>query len=458
MTEQTDNRSEDATEIAASSGPPSQILGKEIPPLGGAAARPVNKMLIGFMALVFLLFSGGIIYFFKVIQNKAGSSKPQKEPEVEVAAPPERKRVAPLAAPDQKAIPLASESKGTAKVSTTPPPPQPAGPQTDASGKPLPSITDKRVASVATASPGGNDDPRMSADKDLILKRSGGLAANATGAGAARTGAGGLGGTPSAASSKNEDNPCDLGPNVAPEERRRRVAVYGCDDTRPVSDNLQAEFVGSQAKTISTNMSFLLPRGTNVPCVLDQRLISDFTGQVSCTITNDIFSMNAQNRLLPRGSRLLGTFTAGNLQAGSERIAVAWDRIRTPYGVDIEISSPATDSMGGAGVPGRYEGYYWQKISTGLWLSAISDLFKYVEIKHAPTLTTTTITPGGPVITEQPFDSATVKTTAKIADQVMNRLLQRPGSVIVEQGQLVNTIITKDISFEALAEVLKRGG
>jgi type IV secretion system protein VirB10 len=129
-----------------------------------------------------------------------------------------------------------------------------------------------------------------------------------------------------------------------------------------------------------------------------------------------------------------------------------WDRIRTPYGVDIEISDPGTDPMGGTGLPGRYEGYYWQKISTGVWLSSIADLFKYAEYKYAPKVRTETTTAAGTIVTEQPFDSALVKNLSKISGETFGRLLERPGSVIVDQGQLVNTIVTRDISFESIAE------
>jgi type IV secretory pathway VirB10-like protein len=456
------------------------LLGSEIPPLGASQGRPVNKKLIVALVLLFAIFVGGVMYAIKVIKP-TGPAKEKKVEQQVVEDPPERKRVDVIGDAAQsptQPIPLASGANRVAQPNAIRAPGAPVAAQVSADGgKPQLSITDKRAASGEVRSGSANapvsptaEDPKVIARRELVAKRT----ASPTNSGSAgKDGkapeAGATGAPPNNLDgAKSEDStvkdPCNMG-LVSPEERRRRNALYGCDKAvvRLSDDNMQAEFTGVQARKTASNLSLLISRGTNVACVMDQRIISDFEGEVSCTLPNEIYSMDGKNRLLPKGSRLLGTYKAQSNRTGLDRLAVVWDRVRTPYGIDIELPvdrSPTfgTDALGSAGIPGRYEGYYWQKISTGLWLSAISDLFKYGEYRYAPKLQTITVAADGSrIITEQPFDSALVRNTSKISEQTLGRLLDRPGSIIVDQGQLVNTILTKDLSFEAISEVVNRG-
>lgn len=457
----------------------STLLGAEIPPLGASQGRPVNKKLIIALVVIFGLFVGGVMYALKVIKP----SGPPKEKKVEqqvVEDPPERKRVDTVGDASQTAvqpIPLAGGAPKTGQLGAAKSTGLGQGAQLLEPGKAQLSIAEKRAASGEVRTGSANapvsataEDPKVIARRDLVSKRttsssnSGGIGkeGKTSEAGGSATPPNNLDGAKS--EDMNAKDPCNMG-LVSPEERRRKNAIYGCDKAivKLSDEGLQAEFTGIQARKTASNLSLMISRGTNVACVMDQRIISDFEGEVSCTLPGEIYSMDGKNRLLPKGSRLLGSYKAQGNRTGLDRLAVVWDRVRTPYGIDIELPvdrSPTTgtDQLGSAGIPGRYEGYYWQKISTGLWLSAISDLFKYGEYRYAPKLQTVTVAPDGSrVVTEQPFDSATVRNMSKISEQTLGRLLDRPGSIIVDQGQLINTILTKDLSFEAIAEVANRG-
>lgn len=446
-------------------------LGAEIPALGVGGGRGINKRLIVIMLGVFIIFVLGVIYALNAIMSaRAGkTSKPLEE--VVESPPEERKRLSPppVAAAPAQPIPLASERAAVQSqqkpASSGPPFPS----ESFSAQQKGPSIQDKRGASSGPVREGalpatvGSERDRPSPGQALISKRIGRPAA-----------AGGSGGSDSlgallpGGSDKGDPfskDPCEIPPGQDEESHRQLNFVHGCygpggQPKTKAELQLTATFKGEQAKKLATPQSYLLARGTNIACVMDMRLVSDFKGEVSCTIPNDVFSRDGRNRLISKGSRLLGTYVGGGSLDGNDRVAVFWDRLMTPYGMDIalrgpdERGEPGTDSMGGSGIPGRYDGHYLQKYSNALMMSLFADVFKYAEVKYAPRIPVTQVLPNGQVLTtEQPFDSATVRNLSRIPEATLGRLLNRPGSVIVEGGQLVNTTLTRDVSFEGLAQV-----
>jgi type IV secretory pathway VirB10-like protein len=437
-------------------------LGAEIPALGVGGGRGINKRLIVIMLGVFIIFVLGVIYTLNAIMSARAGKKSKPAEEVVESPPEERKRLSPppVAAAPAQPIPLNSE-RAAGQSQQKPASSGPPFPSESFSAQQKgPSIQDKRGAASGPVREGAlpatvASEDRPSAGQALISKRIGRPAAGASG-GSDSLGAllpGGLGnGDPSS------KDPCEISPGQDEESHRQLNYLHGCygpggqPKTR-AELQLTAKFQGAHAKKLATPQSYLLARGTNIACVMDVRLVSDFEGQVSCTIPNDVFSFDGRNRLISKGSRLLGKYVGGGSLDGNDRVAVTWDRLLTPHGMDIALSEPGTDSMGGSGIPGRYEGHYLQKYSNALMMSLFADVFKYAEVRYAPRIPVTQVLPNGQVLTtEQPFDSATVRNLSRIPEATLGRLLNRPGSVIVEGGQLVNTTLTRDVSFEGLAQ------
>ena len=187
----------------------------------------------------------------------------------------------------------------------------------------------------------------------------------------------------------------------------------------------------------------LLVRGTYVRCVLETRIITDVPGFTSCVVTEPIYSINGRNLLLPKGSKASGRY---DTDANGPRVAVVWDRITTPSGIDIHMASPGVDNLGGAGHPGDYDAHWPSRVGAALMISLISDAFKYAGETHGPR--TTTVSNG--VITQAPFDSNTARTMQRLANQALDRSVSRPATVTINQGTVVNIYVAKDVDFSAV--------
>ncbi|HCT28625.1 MAG TPA: secretion protein [Stenotrophomonas sp.] len=184
----------------------------------------------------------------------------------------------------------------------------------------------------------------------------------------------------------------------------------------------------------------LLVRGTYLRCVLETRIITDLAGYTSCLLTEPVYSINGRNLLLPKGSKIYGAYGGGPI---GKRVEVIWDRITTPNGIDVAMSSPGVDQLGGAGHPGQYSAHWGSRIASALMISLISDAFKYAAAEHGPE--TTTIANNGMTV-QSPYESATARTMERLANEALSSN-RRPPTVTINQGTIVNVYVAKDVDF-----------
>ncbi|WP_372360896.1 TrbI/VirB10 family protein [Xanthomonas sp. NCPPB 1325] len=185
----------------------------------------------------------------------------------------------------------------------------------------------------------------------------------------------------------------------------------------------------------------LLVRGTYLRCILETRVITDIPGFTSCLITEPVYSINGRTLLLPKGSKIYGSYSGGPT---GQRVSVIWDRITTPTGIDVTMSSPGTDGLGGAGHPGQYDAHWGQRLSSALMISLLADAFKYAAAEYGPEQTTVSQTG---VEVQSPYESATARTMERIANDAATESMRRPATVTINQGSLVNVYVAKDVDF-----------
>lgn len=118
--------------------------------------------------------------------------------------------------------------------------------------------------------------------------------------------------------------------------------------------------------------SYLLARGSWIPCILETQLVSTIAGNTSCVIPEDVYSDNGKVLLIEKGSRSQGSF-ANTLKVGENRIAVTWARIKTARGVVIDVDSPAADGVGTTGAGGYVDNHWIERVGGAILLSFIED-------------------------------------------------------------------------------------
>jgi type IV secretion system protein VirB10 len=192
-----------------------------------------------------------------------------------------------------------------------------------------------------------------------------------------------------------------------------------------------------------THPDTLMLRGTFIRCVLETRIITDIPGFTSCVVTEPVYSFTGKRLLLPKGSKVLGKY---EMEPNGPRVAVIWDRIVTPTGIDVNMASPGVDTLGGAGHPGYYNAHWGSRIGAAMLISLLSDAFKYEAAEHGPRQTT--ISNG--VVTQTPFESNTAETVQQLANQAVQRAANRPATVTINQGTVLAIYVAKDVDFSGV--------
>lgn len=111
--------------------------------------------------------------------------------------------------------------------------------------------------------------------------------------------------------------------------------------------------------TKTPDLSRTVLQGKAIDAVLETAIDTDVQSQVRAIITRDIYAEYGKNILIPKGSRVVGTFTS-QASAGVSRVGIVWNRIIRVDGLSLNISATATDQLGRGGVDGDLDNKYFQ--------------------------------------------------------------------------------------------------
>ncbi|MBB4642583.1 TrbI/VirB10 family protein [Rhizorhapis suberifaciens] len=139
----------------------------------------------------------------------------------------------------------------------------------------------------------------------------------------------------------------------------------------PPNTNGGAPAVASRARASRLrNRATVVPQGTLIAAVLETALDSTQPGQARALVSSDVVNLRGDRILIPRGSRLFGEYK-GDIAPGQKRAFVQWTRLVRPDGVTIAIDSPAADQLGRAGIKGRVNSHFFERLTGALLQSTI---------------------------------------------------------------------------------------
>jgi type IV secretion system protein VirB10 len=229
--------------------------------------------------------------------------------------------------------------------------------------------------------------------------------------------------------------------NTAPEAQ----ATPTTKPLREPGDQIgEMEDAKTSAQPLS-NPDLMMVRGTFIRCVLQTRIISDFPGFASCVVTEPVYSFTGKRLLLPKGSKVLGKYRSKPIIGN--RMFVIWDRIITPTGIDVNMSSPGVDDLGSSGDAGYLDSHWASRITAALLISTLSDAFSYEAAEHGPK---TTSLSGSGVAVQTPFQSNTAQTLQNLAGQAVQQSANRPATVTINQGTILDIYVSKDVDFSGI--------
>lgn len=255
--------------------------------------------------------------------------------------------------------------------------------------------------------------------------------------------------------------PINAAPETAPTQASLRSPALVIDNSSPRSTDMQTgegtasalaasvdgltasdvfanRIAASGAETVSatriSDPSRVAPQGTIIAGVLETAINSDLPGYARAIVSEDIRSLDNRNILIPRGSRLIGQYRSG-LAIGESRAFVIWTRLLTPEGISIELASPATDTLGRAGLAGKVNRHFFQRFGSAILLSVIDV--------------------GASALVYDNNSAIVIGSTSEaqaLAAQALSQQMNIPPTVKVKQGSEIRIFLARDLFFPDISE------
>jgi type IV secretion system protein VirB10 len=217
------------------------------------------------------------------------------------------------------------------------------------------------------------------------------------------------------------------------------------------NDKLKKSNASSTTATKIQNPKRLIAEGKIIDSVLETAINSDLEGKVRAIITRDVYSDFSNQILIPRGSRLIGSYTS-SIVPGQSRILVQWSRLIRPDAVDISINSPSTDQFGRSGIGGNVDRKYFELINSTILVSLItmSAAIAAEDFTGSSGTTTQSNTDGSSSTSGGASDVAAleiIKGITSTGKTVLNNLINISPTITVPHGTRIKVFVNQDLVF-----------
>lgn len=210
----------------------------------------------------------------------------------------------------------------------------------------------------------------------------------------------------------------------------------------------------------------IIPQGTIIHGVLETAIQSDLPGVIRATVSEDVWSLNGQRMLVPKGSRLIGEYQSG-IQTGQTRVLIAWNRVITGDGISVQLGSSGADALGRAGVTGQVDKHNFERFGSAILLTVLGGVSQFIgtlgQEDETPSVSVTTIDPvtGGVVTTttdgnqdeneaRQIAAQAASQSLSDLASTALEDNLNIAPTIHVDQGVRIIVMVRQDLDFSEL--------
>jgi len=204
--------------------------------------------------------------------------------------------------------------------------------------------------------------------------------------------------------------------------------------------------------TILNDLSMTIAQGKIINAVLEVAINTDLPGNVRAIVSRDTYAESGRSVLIPKGSRLIGTYNTGILH-GQSRVMIVWTRMIRPDGIDIMIGSPGVDNLGRAGVQGYTDNKFFDIFSAAILTTALTigaAVGNEAILPQKDGATTTTTPEGNTTTTTTPSQQAAgsaVNNLGNTGKQVVQRIIDIRPTITLDQGTIINVFVNRDLTF-----------
>ncbi|MDA9818390.1 TrbI/VirB10 family protein [Flavobacteriaceae bacterium] len=221
-----------------------------------------------------------------------------------------------------------------------------------------------------------------------------------------------------------------------------------------LNDNDLSKLKKSETVTktsIVKNKENVIGQGKRIIAILETAINTEIPGFVRAVISMDVYPEQGNKALIPRGSRIYGSYSK-DIQRGQERVNIAWTRMIRPDGIEVAINFSAADEFGRSGIKGSVDNKYTDIIKNSILSSmiaigsgAVADL-----ISGGDNVSISGV--GGASITSSALTAITSDISSNLIDVVKSRIdaIDTSPLIRIPQGTKIMIIVQADLEMPAL--------
>lgn len=198
----------------------------------------------------------------------------------------------------------------------------------------------------------------------------------------------------------------------------------------------QQQFAPSSANYVDSRQYKML-QGRVIPAITVNAIKTNAQCYAIAQVSQPVYGEIGNIELFPAGTRLFGECQS-TVSNGQSEIAVIWNRGVTPNGIEIQLDSPATNSIGIAGLSGHVNTHFFQNFANATVMSLLGAGVATAGVNS-----------------QDQNNSASqyrMAVAQSLNQQAQNSLSQNqaPPSIEVKQGQRILVLLRKDLDFTTL--------
>lgn len=197
-----------------------------------------------------------------------------------------------------------------------------------------------------------------------------------------------------------------------------------------------------------------ITQGKLITAVLETAINTEIPGSVRGVISRDVYGESGNEVLIPKGSRLYGSYSS-KIAKGQGRVNISWTRLIRPDGVDLAISFNASDQFGRSGIPGAVDNKYSTVIAGSLLTSvlAVGTAAVANQLIGSSSNVSTTVSNGSVTTTGSAANQAVADVTKTIIDtagQIVSNSLNTTPVITISQGTKITVIVNADMNLPSI--------
>lgn len=219
------------------------------------------------------------------------------------------------------------------------------------------------------------------------------------------------------------------------------IVIVGEDDISKIKEKST-----DIATKIVKNRDNVIAQGKKINAILETAIDTEVPGFVRAIISRDVYPEQGNKVLIPRGSRIYGSYEK-NIQRGQGRVNISWTRLIRPDGVEVSIDFTASDEFGKAGIKGNVDNKYGNIVKNSILSSILAIGSGAVADLISDDTTTVANGSGISYVTSSAASTITKDISGKLIDVVKSKIDSFDDTPIIRipQGTKITIIVQGDM-------------